>query len=247
MAGALEKLHRERKRKAEMEIALRHLENHVPWAGKKRILEFGSGGGYQIPYLRRLGDVVASDIYQSGISPDGFDFVLCDIRKAPFDSGSFDLVFANHVLEHIPDVMNAFSELRRIGKDGCIYAFTVPTNVWLWLSLPAQVYNGARKLFNMNPARRNAVKVRADTVEIKTWRRFLPRGHGWQKGFFDCMESFRVESWRSLFEQNGFKVIEAAPLLLYSPSEFPVIPTTRFFAEKGIYSSAIFIMRKQAA
>jgi len=249
MTKKLEKRHRERKRKAEMEIAMSHLKPHLHDPKDNRILEFGSGDGYQVPYLRKLGDVVASDIYQGGAARERFpdvDFVICDIGKSPFDSGNFDLVFANHVLEHIDEAPKAFAELRRIGKRDCIYAFTVPTDTWLWLSLPAQFYNGLRKLFNRKTGDRKGVDNRTKVaLEIKGWRRFFPRGHGWRKGFFDCLDSFRLKSWQSLFAQNDFEVIEIAPLLLYSPSEFPIVPTTRFLAKRGMCSSAMFIMRKQ--
>lgn len=248
MAKSLEDRHRQRKRKTEIEIAVRRLAPYIENSDSKRILEFGSGDGYQIPYLSKLGNLVASDIYKSEeISrnyPD-VNFVLCDIRDTSFESKDFDLIFANHVLEHIGGVSEAFSELRRIGKSHCIYAFTVPTNVWLLLSLPTQFYNGVRKLFNRKLRNRKARDRETSNVEIKGWRKFFPRGHGWRKDFFDCLNSFKIKSWQALFSENGFEVIEMAPLLLYAPSEFPIIPTTRFLAEKGLYSSAIFIMKKQ--
>ena len=120
----------------------------------------------------------------------------------------------------------------------------MPTNVWLLFSLPAQFYNGIRKLFNTKPKNRKARSRGDSDIEIKGWRRILPRGHGWRKDFFKCFNSFRIKNWHDLFCKNNFKVIKIAPLLLYAPSEFPIIPTTRFLAEKGIYSSAIFIMKK---
>ncbi len=248
MTGRLERMHRERKRKKEMEIAMGRLRPYLRRERRNRILEFGSGDGYQIPFLREFGDIVASDIRQDVAHAGRFrdmDFIVCDIRNAPFDSGNFDLVFANHVIEHIDGARQAFAELKRIGKGDCVYAFAVPTDIWLWVSLPAQFYNGVRKLFGRKPRGKKGGDGRTGGPAIRGWRSFFPRGHGWRKGFFDCLDSFRIKSWHSLFTQNGFEIMEVAPLLLYSASEFPVMPTTRFLAERGVCSSVMFIMRKK--
>lgn len=249
MARTLEERHRARKRKAEMEIALQHLTPYVKTITGNRLLEFGSGYGYQIPYLRKLGNLVASDIYQNERIKEDYpdvNFVVCDVRHAPFVLESFDLIFANHVLEHIENIKQAFSELKGIGRSDCIYAFTVPTDVWLLVSLPAQFYNGVRKIIcRIFKKPMTGHNREISSTKIEGWRKFLPRGHGWRKGFFDCLSSFKIKNWKNLFCENGFEVIEVSPLLLYAPSEFPIIPTTRFLAKRGIYSSAIFIMKKQ--
>lgn len=245
--GDFEKKDRKRKREKEIEIVLDKIAPLFQPEGDRRILEFGSGDGYQIPYLRKLGNVIASDIYQSENiqkhCPD-IDFVICNIKNAPFVSGSFDLVFANHVLEHIDNISDAFAELKRVGSNDCIYAFAVPTSLWLLLSVPAQFRNGLLKLYNRLLRRKISKPKGHSGAGIKGWRAFLPRGHGWRKNFFDCFNSFKMKNWHSLFYENGFKIVKVAPLLLYAPSELPIVPTTRFLVNQGIYSSAIFITRK---
>lgn len=253
MKHTFEARHRERKRKAEMEIIIEKLAPFVKDVDRPRILEFGSGDGYQIPYLKKLGSLVASDLYKNERVDkyEDAEFVVCDIRNTPFMPNSFDIIFSNHVLEHIEDIQSAFKELRRIGKSRCIYAFAVPTNTWLLLSVPAQCHNALQRLFNKNfkegsgdiGRRRQA---RTDFTRLKGWRKFMPIGHGWRKDFFACFNSFKVKNWQRLFCESGFEIMESAPLLLYAPSEFPVIPTTKLLADRGLYSSAIFIMKKSA-
>jgi len=247
MSGSFEDRHRQRKRSREMEIIMDKVAPFVKPAGNIKVFEFGSGDGYQIPYLRRLGSVIASDIYQSDYIKSrypGINFVICDVRTAPFALGSFNLIFANHVLEHIENISKAFSELKRIGKNDCVYVFTVPTSIWLLLSIPAQLYNGLRKVFKRISDMELRKKIETTDIEPKTWRRFLPRGHGWRKNFFDCFNSFKIENWEKLFREGNFDVVKKFPLLLYAPSEFPIIPTTEFLVRRGIYSSVVFIMRK---
>jgi len=52
--------------------------------------------------------------------------VKADICNLPFDDNRFDIIFCNHVLEHIPDDIKAMSELYRILKPGGWAIFQVP-------------------------------------------------------------------------------------------------------------------------
>ncbi|MDC9723861.1 MAG: methyltransferase domain-containing protein [Urechidicola sp.] len=52
--------------------------------------------------------------------------VKADICNLPFDDNSFDVIFCNHVLEHIPDDTKAMKELYRILKKGGMGIFQIP-------------------------------------------------------------------------------------------------------------------------
>ena len=239
--------HRERKRRKEMSLIIGELTPFIKSGKDSRILEFGSGDGYQIPYLKRLGTLVSSDIYKRGEiaknHPD-IEFVACDIANTPFPSENFDLIFSSHVLEHIKDIPNAFAELKRIGGKECVYAFTVPTSTWLLLSIPAQCCNRIRRLLNREPVIKADKRKREGKGDPKGFKNFFPVGHGWRNNFFECLNAFKIKNWQGLFVENGFDVIKRIPLLLYAPSEFPIIPTTSFLTRYGICSSAMFILRK---
>jgi hypothetical protein len=76
-------------------------------------------------------------------------------------------------------------------------------------------------------------------------RGLRPAGHGLAGGFGACYRSFRIDSWQRLFESNGFTIVETKPLLLYGPSQFPVVPTTRSVG--SLCSSVLFLMQKNAS
>ena len=44
--------------------------------------------------------------------------VKMDIHEIPFDESSFDVIFCNHVLEHVDDDIKAMSEINRVLKPG---------------------------------------------------------------------------------------------------------------------------------
>lgn len=55
--------------------------------------------------------------------------VKADICNLPFDDDSYDVIFCNHVLEHIPDDTKAMHELYRILKPGGWGIFQIPQDL----------------------------------------------------------------------------------------------------------------------
>lgn len=55
--------------------------------------------------------------------------VKADICDLPFEDNSFDIVFCNHVLEHIPDDTKAMQELYRVLKTGGMGIFQIPQDL----------------------------------------------------------------------------------------------------------------------
>ena len=55
--------------------------------------------------------------------------VKADICNLPFDENSFDIVFCNHVLEHITDDTKAMQELYRVLKPGGMGIFQIPQDL----------------------------------------------------------------------------------------------------------------------
>jgi ubiquinone/menaquinone biosynthesis C-methylase UbiE len=57
--------------------------------------------------------------------------IKADILDLPFADNSFDIVFCNHVLEHIEDDAKAIKELYRVLKTGGMGVFQVPQDMSL--------------------------------------------------------------------------------------------------------------------
>ena len=261
---------RNRKAKREREISISfqtitgHLATNKDGSGKKlNILEFGSGQGFQIPKLEQIGKLYASDIYVSKgikqLAPD-LKFTQSSMVEAPFKDAQFDLIYSNHVLEHIEDIEGALKELRRIGKNDCLFAFSVPTNIWLILALPAIYYNklrsiGGRMLRKImaekkieKPVKNTFLARGNDALPSNgILRYFLPRGHGVHTDYLECYRFFKVKNWVKLFEQNNFKIIKSESLLLYAPSEWPIVPVIAVGGNSRICSSVLFLLKKSSA
>jgi SAM-dependent methyltransferase len=100
-----------------------------------RSLEIGAGTGYFSLNLLQAGvveEAVATDIspgmlatLEANARTLGLDVetVACDAEALPFEDGSFDLVFGHAVLHHLPDLDQAFREIRRVLRPGGTFAF----------------------------------------------------------------------------------------------------------------------------
>lgn len=70
-------------------------------------------------------DYTTADLYSPIVD------VKADILDLPFEDDSFDIVFCNHVLEHIEDDAKAISELYRVMKTGGMGIFQIPQDLHL--------------------------------------------------------------------------------------------------------------------
>lgn len=103
---------------------------------RPHILDVGCGTGGNLALLSQFGDAEGVDV-----SPDALDFCrqrglekvrLGAAEKLPYGDGTFDLVTALDVVEHLDDDLAGLREMRRVLKpDGRILLF-VPTFMFLW-------------------------------------------------------------------------------------------------------------------
>ena len=98
----------------------------LQWRGDEVILDVGSGPGRWYSDLRQRSPhavYYGSDLYPGMLArhPAPISLLhISDAQNLPFASGTFDVVMANHVLFHIPDIDRAVSECRRVLKPGAI-------------------------------------------------------------------------------------------------------------------------------
>lgn len=70
-------------------------------------------------------DYTTADLYSPIVD------VKADILDLPFEDSSFDVIFCNHVLEHIEDDRKAMSELYRVLKPNGMGIFQIPQDLSL--------------------------------------------------------------------------------------------------------------------
>lgn len=99
----------DRERHLFMYLRAADLLNHMPGTA---ILHFAPE-----KHLRRFIQQAGPAVYvPCDLYPQGTDVQRVDMENIEFEAETFDLVIANHVLEHVSDVRKALEEIRRVLK-----------------------------------------------------------------------------------------------------------------------------------
>ena len=103
---------------------------------RRRILDVGCGTGTMLAYLSAFGRVQGVDVDEEAVGycheRGLLDVSLGEAAKLPFPEGTFDLVTALDVVEHLDDDAAALREMRRVLRPGGYLLVTVPANPFLW-------------------------------------------------------------------------------------------------------------------
>jgi len=108
-----------------------------------RVLDFGAGRGKleQMNFKGLASFVAGIDVEREVFENPYLDQAkLLDLstNRIPFDDGSFDVVFADNVLEHVPDPDRAFQEIRRVLRPGGVFLAKTP-NKWHYVPTIARL------------------------------------------------------------------------------------------------------------
>lgn len=101
------------------------------WPAKhQQVLHFAPENHFGKVIVQKAGSVVQADLY-----PTEPNIKKVDMTSMEFDDESFDLVIANHVLEHILDDISAIDEIFRVLKPNGRAILQTPYSPRLWKSL----------------------------------------------------------------------------------------------------------------
>ena len=115
---------------------------------RPRILDVGCGTGANLLMLSEYGEAEGVDISEDALAfcrERGLDKVRLGAgEKLPYEDGTFDLVTAFDVVEHMDDDLAGLREMRRVLRPGGRALLFVPTFMFLW-GLQDDVSNHRRR------------------------------------------------------------------------------------------------------
>jgi len=115
---------------------------------RPRILDVGCGTGANLLMLSEYGEAEGVDISEDALAfcrERGLDKVRLGAgEKLPYEDGTFDLVTAFDVVEHMNDDLAGLREMRRVLRPGGRALLFVPTFMFLW-GLQDDVSNHRRR------------------------------------------------------------------------------------------------------
>ncbi|MCR5735180.1 MAG: class I SAM-dependent methyltransferase [Lachnospiraceae bacterium] len=95
-----------------------------------KVLELGCGTGSMWAgkegLIKKCGQLILSDFSEGMLEQtretlrgyEGIEYRVIDIQDIPYADGSFDVVIANMMLYHVPDLQKGLREVRRVLKPG---------------------------------------------------------------------------------------------------------------------------------
>jgi len=103
--------------------------DHVPWRGDERVLDIGCGSGAYIePVCQRLtrgGRLLAGDLSWGMLCdvaakplPACVALLNGDAMRLPLPNGCCDVVLANHMLYHVPQIEETVAQIHRVLRPG---------------------------------------------------------------------------------------------------------------------------------
>lgn len=102
-----------------------YLKNETPFfTDKLKVLHFAP----EQCFLKRFKSLKNLDYTTTDLLSPIAD-VKADICNLPFEDNTYDVIFCNHVLEHIPDDTKAIQELYRVMKVGGMGVFQIPQDL----------------------------------------------------------------------------------------------------------------------
>jgi SAM-dependent methyltransferase len=132
------------------------------------ILEAGCGSGGNLGLLEGRGIVSAFEPFEDAASNAQARYPGTEVRRGelpndvPFGEGTFDLVAALDVLEHVQDDVNSLAALVRLAKPGAAIIVTVPAHQLLWGSHDRRLHHVRR--YGKRQMREIAAAAGADIV-----------------------------------------------------------------------------------
>lgn len=128
------------------------------WQGGGRMLDVGCGNGRFLTGMRTLGwDVQGVEFSESGVKACRMSDLPVhhgDLASAAFPDGSFDLITARHVIEHIPEPHPFMAELVRVLRPGGRLVIETPCSTALgrqWFNTYWYANDVPRHLFLFSP------------------------------------------------------------------------------------------------
>ena len=220
-------------------------------------LELGAGDGFQSKLLiEYIDNLIATDLNEerlpSSSSDSKIEYKVLDAEEIGnhFEKNSFDIVFSSNLMEHLPNVRNCFTGIRKVLKDDGIAIHIMPSPSWrifaTVLHFPNKIANGLNKIFKREKGglkKGNNLKVNR-SKKSKLHQFFIPKPHGISRNFIVEIFAFQQSKWVSDFKSTGFQIVKISKGPVSSGCGFGWDSIRTILEKTGIATEYIYYVKK---
>ena len=164
----------------------------------KKFLDFGAGRGswfeddnnslrHSLRNMKgRFGEVIATDVDAIVITNQSSDNnVLMEGGRVPLEDQSVDVIVADYVLEHIPDVQAFTNEIERLLKPGGWFCARTP-HKFCYVALLARIMDGPIEDYVMKFTQpdRKEMDIFPKTYNLNTMKEITSAFSGWNNASY---------------------------------------------------------------
>lgn len=161
----------------------------------KKVADIGCGYGANKPLVESVGGTWV------GVEPfeGGAHTVVADAENLPFENESFDVVIMDAVLEHIPNVSAAFSEVGRIlKKDGVFVGYVAFMECFHEISYSHLSFKALEHFSNINGMKLEKISGgHRFGIDYHKYVLYYPMAFKFMRAF----RAWRIRSWNKLKSQ----------------------------------------------
>jgi 2-polyprenyl-3-methyl-5-hydroxy-6-metoxy-1,4-benzoquinol methylase len=250
----------------EVAIILEILEKEV--GNEAIVLEIGGGDGYTASKISQKGYRVIS-IDPSPRRPSYYNVEKMSAENLiGYPNNKSDVVFSSNVLEHIENLGEALSEMKRVLKPNGIMIHSVPTPACTFATMLAQPISYFRSIV-LSLKDKVSVDVKRETLDkipfkikdnkkvliikiVKLLRTLNPinifwgSGHGASKSRLRSLWIWRRSYWKNIFNMNGLSVksIYTVPFFMSMHKIFPgkFLGIRKYLGKHGLQVDDIYVL-----
>lgn len=230
--------------------------------GHEKILEIGAGDGFQsrllVHYCSELHCTELNKNRLIQIPNSKIHYKICDAEKIDqyYPTDTFDIVYSSNVFEHLPSPSSALRGIKKVLKENgmlinimpnplfdiTIIAFHYPNFFLKKLESLINHLFGSRNKNDKKVSMENNLKVQKDFGKVSKLFK-LPKPHGIGHSFREEIVHFSKKNWMSLFEQEGFQIVEVIKGPFYSGYGFGLNVAKKILESVGICSEYIYVLK----
>jgi ubiquinone/menaquinone biosynthesis C-methylase UbiE len=188
-----------------------------------RVLDCGCGSGYGAAELSNAASIVAMDISRDAIaharlmfSRPGVNFLQGNCESLPFADGSFDLIVAFEVIEHLERWQQMLTETRRVLSASGVLLVSTPNKAW---------YATSRADAGPNPYHVREFEFSEFGTLLKA---VFPYVHLWSQNHAESIAFVPVSSSHGILDAPPDTTPEHAHFFLAACSPSPIVETGAF-------------------